>query len=113
MDQHTHTNTDHQPQRCLHVVDVREGKDSVSIKAICVPAQPVLVGLLLLRLLFLFFPVQQLERQTVANVKLKRPTLKRAPPERDEVGVAEDGTEEGEQVLPHLSASFHVPPPDL
>lgn len=51
------------------------------------------------------------------NVKLylatKQPTLKRAPPERDEVGVAEDRAEEGEQVLPHLSASFHVPPPDL
>lgn len=34
-------------------------------------------------------------------------------PEGDEVGVAEDGTEEGEQELPHLRVPLHVPPPDL
>lgn len=39
--------------------------------------------------------------------------LKRVLPEGNEVGVAEDWTEEGEQVLPHLGVSFHVPPPDL
>lgn len=43
----------------------------------------------------------------------KRSTLKRDLPERNEVGVAEDWAEEGEQVLPHLCVSFHVPPPDL
>lgn len=34
-------------------------------------------------------------------------------PEGDEVGVAEDGTEEGEQELPHVRVPLHVPPPDL
>lgn len=34
-------------------------------------------------------------------------------PEGDEVGVAEDGTKEGEQELPHIRVSLHVPPPDL
>lgn len=34
-------------------------------------------------------------------------------PEGDEVGVAEDGAEEGEQELPHLCGPLHVTPPDL
>lgn len=34
-------------------------------------------------------------------------------PEGDEVGVAEDGAEEGEQELPHLRVPLHVTPPDL
>lgn len=46
-------------------------------------------------------------------LRKKWSTLKRDLPERDEVGVAEDWAEEGEQVLPHLCVSFHVPPPDL
>lgn len=34
-------------------------------------------------------------------------------PEGNKVGVAEDGAEEGQQELPHISASLHVTPPDL
>jgi len=34
-------------------------------------------------------------------------------PEGDEVGVAEDGAEEGEQEPPHIGVPLHVPPPDL
>lgn len=34
-------------------------------------------------------------------------------PERDKVGIAEDGAEEGEQELPHLRVSLHVTPPNL
>lgn len=40
----------------LHVLDVREGKDSSAIKAVRVPAHSVFIGLFLL-LLLLFFPV--------------------------------------------------------
>lgn len=34
-------------------------------------------------------------------------------PEGNEVGVAEEGTEEGQHELPHLRVSLHVTPPDL
>lgn len=34
-------------------------------------------------------------------------------PEPDKVSVAEDGTEEGQQELPHLCVRLHVTPPDL
>lgn len=47
-------------QKFLHVLDVREGKDSSAVEAVSVPAQSVFIGLLLL-LLVLFFPVQQLK----------------------------------------------------
>lgn len=60
----------------LHVLDVREGKDGSAIKAVGVPAQYVVVGLLLL--LFLFFPVQQLELQ----INFTPTTMKRSTPEK-------------------------------
>lgn len=34
-------------------------------------------------------------------------------PEGNEVGVAEEGAEEGQQEFPHLRVSLHVTPPDL
>lgn len=59
--QHTFkTHTAKKGSGALHVLDVREGKDSSAVKAVGVPTQPVFVGLLLL-VLVLFFPVQQLK----------------------------------------------------
>lgn len=34
-------------------------------------------------------------------------------PEGDELGVHQNGTEEGEEEFPHLRAPLHIPPPDL
>lgn len=45
--------------RALHVLDVRERKDGSAIKAVAVPAWPVLVRLsLLLLMMVLLFPVR-------------------------------------------------------
>lgn len=63
---HQHTfsiHTANKDSEVLHVLDVREGKDSSAVKAISLPAQTVFVGLLFLLLLVLFFPVQQLKLQ--------------------------------------------------
>lgn len=58
-----HTCSIHKDSGLLHVLDVREGKDSSAVKAIGVPTQSVFVGLFLLLLLVVFFPAQQLNLQ--------------------------------------------------